>query len=63
MSDPNEPDVTGAAVPPYEGRRTEAEVQDPDKAHRDGANVGGATGPVADDDESATPESRPEDQP
>jgi hypothetical protein len=48
-SDPNEPDgvdTTGSAVPPYEGRRTTADVDGEEKAYRDGANVGGATGPV-----------------
>jgi len=34
-------------VPPYDGRRESADVDgDEDKLHRDGANVGGATGPV-----------------
>ncbi len=38
----------GGAVPPYEGRRESADV-DESGSHRDGANVGGATGPVVDD--------------
>jgi hypothetical protein len=48
----NEPDgidTTGRAVPPYEGRRTTADVDGEQKAHRDGATVGGATGPVEND--------------
>ena len=52
MTDPNRPDGIdsgGSTVPPYEGRRTTADVDDPDRVHRDGANVGGATGPVVDD--------------
>jgi hypothetical protein len=49
-SDPNDPDTSGRAVPPYEGRRTSADVGDDSEAHRDGVNVGGATGPVEDDD-------------
>jgi hypothetical protein len=41
----------GPAVPPYEGRRESADIDDADQGRRDGANVGGATGPV----ESAEP--------
>jgi hypothetical protein len=41
--DPNEPSGT---VPPYEERRETADVDGADQAYRDGANVGGATGPV-----------------
>ena len=41
--DPNEPSGT---VPPYEERRETADVDAADQAYRDGANVGGATGPV-----------------
>jgi hypothetical protein len=40
-------DTAGSAVPPYEGRRESADL-DREK-YREGANVGGATGPVADD--------------
>jgi hypothetical protein len=36
----------GSAVPPYEGRRESADVEGEEKVHRDGADVGGATGPV-----------------
>lgn len=46
---PTDP-AQGSAVPPYEGRRETADVDvDPDgeeRLHRDGANVGAATGPV-----------------
>lgn len=35
----------GGPVPPYEGRQTSAPV-DEGGTHRDGANVGGATGPT-----------------
>ena len=52
MSESNRPDgidTSGSTVPPYESRRTIADVDDPDRVHRDGANVGGATGPVVDD--------------
>lgn len=44
-----EPDTEGRAVPPYEGRREAADVDGADEAVQDGAYVGGATGPVADD--------------
>jgi hypothetical protein len=44
---PGSTDFEGKAVPPYEGRRERAEVDsDQEKLHRDGANVGAATGPV-----------------
>jgi hypothetical protein len=49
MTDSREPDdidTGGSTVPPYEGRRTTADVGGTDEAYRDGANVGGATGPV-----------------
>jgi hypothetical protein len=36
-------------VPPYDDRRRTTDVDGPDRARRDGATVGGATGPVADD--------------
>lgn len=42
------PQDTGAAVPPYEGRQTSASSSLEGSAHKDGANVGGAGGPVAD---------------
>jgi hypothetical protein len=42
---PTDP-AEGSAVPPYEGRRETADVDGEEKMHRDGANVGGATGPV-----------------
>jgi hypothetical protein len=63
MTDPNEPDgidTSGSTVPPYEGRRGSAGGDDPGGAYRDGARVGGATGPVADDTRSAPdPETTP----
>ena len=34
------------AVPPYDGRRETADVDGPEELRKDGANVGGATGPV-----------------
>ena len=51
---PNEtglpPDTEGKTVPPYEGRRESADVGSQDESTRDGAKVGGATGPVEDDE-------------
>ncbi len=46
-------DTGGSAVPPYEGRRESADL-DRD-AVREGARVGGATGPV-ENDETAAPD-------
>jgi hypothetical protein len=46
------PQDTAPAVPPYEGRRETADVDSgSDRTHRDGADVGAATGPVVVDDE------------
>jgi hypothetical protein len=48
------PQDTEPAVPPYEGRRTSADIDTSgDSAHRDGATVGGATGPVVSDERTA----------
>jgi hypothetical protein len=50
-ADPNAPDgidTSGKAVPPYEGRRESADVAGEEEATRNGAEVGGATGPVED---------------
>jgi hypothetical protein len=53
-TDSIEPRDTEPAVPPYEGRRTSADVDTSgESAHRDGAAVGGATGPVVSDERSA----------
>jgi hypothetical protein len=57
-SEPNAIDTSGRTVPPYEDRRTTADVDDAGQARRGGAKVGGATGPVQDDDFSAP---RPQD--
>ncbi len=54
--DPNDPDVGDRAVPPYEGRRETADVdQGDDQLRRDGAIVCAATGPVESDELKATP--------
>ena len=51
--EPGPTDFEGKAVPPYEGRRETADVDEEEKLRRDGANVGGATGPVESDDRKA----------
>jgi hypothetical protein len=50
----------GGAVPPYEGRKEKAEPTQEGGTTRGGVRVGGATGPVADDDPKAPD---PEDTP
>jgi hypothetical protein len=55
-ANPNSPDgidTEGKAVPPYEGRRESADVDDPGAATKGGAKVGGASGPVSDPTMSA----------
>jgi hypothetical protein len=48
------PQDTAPAVPPYEGRRETADVDSGgDRTEREGADVGGATGPVVDDEPKA----------
>jgi hypothetical protein len=51
----NDPDTGDRAVPPYEGRRKTADVDGEEELRKDGANVGGATGPVESDELKATP--------
>jgi hypothetical protein len=59
MTTPTEPhgaggaDTAGSTVPPYEGRRETADVDAQEESTKDGAKVGGATGPVADDEMKA----------
>ena len=48
--DPGPTDFEGKAAPPYEGRRETADVAGEEELRRDGANVGGATGPVESDE-------------
>lgn len=52
---PSEPESGDRAIPPYDGRRESADVDGEDELRRDGANVGGATGPV-ESDEMKSPE-------
>ena len=49
----DDPHTEGRAVPPYEGRRESADVDPAEAGTQDGANVGGATGPVADPESKA----------
>jgi len=51
--DPGPTDVEGKPAPPYEGRRESGEVDDERKGRREGAEVGGATGPVESDERRA----------
>lgn len=48
-----DPDTEGKAVPPYEGRRESADIEGQDASTREGARVGGATGPVEDSEQKA----------
>jgi hypothetical protein len=45
----DDPDTEGRTVPPYEGRRETADVEDRSESVKDGAKTAGATGPVEDD--------------
>ena len=49
----SDPDTEGRTVPPYEGRRESADVDDQSKTEKDGAKTAGATGPVRDDEMKA----------
>ena len=49
----SEPDTEGRTLPPYEGRRESADVDDQDKSVKDDAKTAGATGPVRDDEMKA----------
>lgn len=53
---PTDPESGDRAIPPYDGRRETADVDGPEKEYKDGANVGGATGPVETDDSLDRPE-------
>jgi len=59
-NDPEGVDTEGRTTPPYEGRRESADVDGAEEATKDGAKVGGATGPV-ENDEPASP--NPDDTP
>ena len=53
-------DTAGKAVPPYEGRREAADLDPQEKSTKDGVKVGGATGPVEDDEGKAPDPERTE---
>lgn len=67
MIEPNAPNETGTPVdtegktlPPYDGRQKSGDVGSQDDSTRDGVKVGGATGPVADDEpKAADPDDTP----
>jgi len=42
----SEPDTEGRTLPPYEGRRDSADVDDQNQTVKDDAKTAGATGPV-----------------
>ncbi len=50
---PVDPDDGTRAIPPYEGRRTSADVSGEEEMRKEGANVAGATGPVESDEMKA----------
>ena len=52
---PDNPDTGDSAVPPYDGRKDTADMGGADDMHKDGAAVGGATGPVESDHLKAEP--------
>jgi hypothetical protein len=53
---PTDPESGGREVPPYDDRRKSADVDEEQDVRKDGANVGGATGPVENEErKSADP--------
>lgn len=50
---PDDIDTENRTLPPYEGRRESAEVDGKEESTKDDAKVGGATGPVEDDERKA----------
>lgn len=48
-------DPTDRPLPPYDGRRESADVEGEEELRKDGANVGGATGPVESDEMKSPP--------
>jgi hypothetical protein len=49
----SDPDTESRALPPYEGRRETADVDDQSKTEKDSAKTAGATGPVRDEEMKA----------
>ncbi|MDX6325023.1 MAG: hypothetical protein QOK15_1377 [Nocardioidaceae bacterium] len=52
------PDTEDTTVPPYDGRRESADIDGPEKATKDGARTGGATGPVESPDGGSAQDSK-----
>jgi len=50
---PVDPEAGDTPIPPYEGRRKSADVEGEEATRRDGAVVGGATGPAESDDRTS----------
>ncbi len=53
IPDPDNPDTENTTVPPYDGRRESADIDDQDESVKEGARTAGATGPVEDDQPKA----------
>lgn len=49
----SDPDTEDRTLPPYEGRRETADVDDQSKSEKEGAKTAGATGPVRDEEMKA----------
>jgi hypothetical protein len=49
----SDPDTGDRTLPPYEGRRETADVDDQSKSEKEGAKTAGATGPVRDEEMKA----------
>lgn len=55
ISNPDDPDTEGRAIPPYDGRKESADISGPEEMRKDGANVAGASGLVESDEMKSTP--------
>jgi hypothetical protein len=49
----DDPDTEGRTLPPYDGRTESADIDGPESSFKAGVRVGGATGPVEDDERKA----------
>ena len=54
-SGPTEPESGDRPMPPYDDRRKSADVDPEQDLHKEGVNVGAATGPVENQDMKSTP--------
>jgi hypothetical protein len=50
----DDPDTEGKTLPPYDGRKEQADIGDADESTPDGAETGGATRPVQEDGADAS---------